>query len=267
MTSNPVRPYIPFGGGVDKLDDVKFWHKFGQNPVVEATEEDIWTTGGTETLPTSGVTMWIACTDNTNGVGQVIRVDGLDESWTYKTEFVTLAGQTPVQIGDASSWTRIHRAYQVSASPDPVGDVYIAEDDTDFSLGVPQTASNIHGFIDFTNASQQTLKCMLTVPAGHEALLYGFNAQIGTPSGAARTVNVFIEVQELARGATVGSPSWAPFRRIDEHSLISDAQSSAAEEYNFPLGPFPQLTNIHARATASASSIVVADMSIITYKV
>jgi hypothetical protein len=242
------------------VDGANAIHKFGSNTDVGATEEDLWLVGGKEVLPTSGTSMWIACDDNVNGVGQTIRVEGLDELWVDKVETVVLAGHTPTLIGDANSWTRINRAYQVSAEPDPVGDLWIGSDDTDFASGVPATASTVHGFVQFTNAAQQTEKAMYTVPANHAVLLHGFNAQIGTPSGAARTALVSIEVQEPAPGG-----GWAPWRRIDSHDLISDGDSSATEKYLIPLGPFYQKTNIHMRALASASCIIRGDMSITIY--
>lgn len=263
--------FLPMGGSLNSRygnGDFKVWYKFGRNLASSTTEEDIWTTGGQEVLPTAGVSMYIACSDNVNGVGQVFEVSGLDENWAYKTEYVTLAGNTPTIIGSANSWTRIHRSHQVSASPDPVGDVYIAENSGDFVAGVPQTASNIHATINFTNASQQTEKCMLTVPAGHHALIYGFNTSIAASStGTSRSVEAYIEVSELARGATVANPSWTPFRRIDQHSMRSDGNSTAGETFVFPLGPFGPLTNIHARCTSTAASVVLADMIIITYEV
>lgn len=268
----PHRHFLPDGGSLNRYNtkgDFHQWYKFGRNPDVGTLEEDVWITGGLEVLPTGPTSMWIACEDNVNGQGQVFRIDGLDENWDYKTQDVTLQGNTPVLIGDANSWTRINRGRQVSAEPDPVGDVWINDDDTDFLLGVPQTMSTVHAFIDFTQSAQQTEKCMLTVPRGHVALIYSIRSSIAdASSGVARSAEVFLEVQELATGATVANPSWAPFRRLDQHSMRSDGGSSAPPEtYVFPLGPFGELTNIHIRATASAPTEILADMEIVTYKV
>ncbi len=254
VTDPYARITLGLGDGISTI------HKFGFNSDVNTAEEDVWAVGGKEVLPTSGTTMWIACDDNVNGQGQTITVIGLDELWDDKTETVVLTGTTPVQIGDANSWTRIFRAYQSSAEPDPVGDVWIGDDDTDFLGGVPQTASTVHGFIDYTNAGQQTEKAMYTVPRNHVCLIHGFNAQIGTPSGASRTALVSIEVQEFVSGT-----GWTPWRRIDAHDLISDGTSSADEKYILPLGPFPEKTNIHMRATASASCQIRGDMTLTLY--
>jgi hypothetical protein len=264
--------YLPFGGPLSRYDDdgsFRVWHKFGRNTAVGTTEEDIWNGGAAkETLPTTGTTMWIACDDNVNGVGQVINVFGLDENWDYQSVNVTLNGNTPVQIGDANGWTRIMRARQVSSEPDPVGDVWIGDDDTDFVLGVPATASTVHGHIDYTDSSQQTEKCMITVPRGHEAAIFGFHGTLAKAGGGvARSVEVYIEVQELAEGATLANPSWAPWRRIDQHSMKSDGNVESGDRYVFPLGPFGQLTNIHVRGEATTESEVIADMDVVTYQV
>ncbi len=264
---NAHLPLIPYGGSLGRFDGIEVWHKFGNNKSVSTTEEDIWLTGGKETLPTSGVTMWIACEDNSNGVGQTIRVAGLNESWETYTADVVLTGNTPAQIGNANGWTRIFRAYQVSAEPDPVGDIWIAEDDTDFTLGVPQTASNIHAKVEYTNAAQQSQKAMLTVPAGHKALIYRVAGNIQASSGgAARSAEVFIEVQDLAHGATVASPSWAPWRRVIEFALGAPNAPHVNIDLPFPIGPFNQLTNIHMRAEATATSDIDADMLVVFYK-
>jgi hypothetical protein len=237
-------------------------HKFGRNPAIGATEEDVWNVGGKETLLETGATMWIAAEDNVNGVGQTMRVEGLDADWNLQIVSVVLNGNTPVQIGAANNWTRVHRAYQISATPDPVQDVWIAEDSGDFVAGVPQTATNIHAKIEYTDAVQQTEKVMFTIPAGMIGVLYGFNASIGSATGTSRTVDLGIEIQELAVGATPASPSWTPWRRIDNHSLKSDGQSALGEEWKFPK-VYPELTNIHMRATASALSIVLGDMTLV----
>lgn len=236
-------------------------HKFGRNADVGTSEEDVWN-GPTaqETLLTTGTTLYISCEDNVNGVGQIIRVEGLDENFLHYNAEVTLTGQTQAQIGNANGWTRVHRAYQVSGGADPVGNCWIAESDT-LTGGVPDTATKVHAVIEYTDAAQQTEKCMFTVPADHVALIHGFSASIGTPSGASRTVTVVIEVQEY--DADTGL--WAPFRRVDRHDLISDGQSSEHENYEIPLGPFNGKTNIHLRAVASASSIVTGDMTLSLY--
>lgn len=230
--------------------------KFGRNQAVGLTEEDLWLYGGEETLLTSAATMYASCTDNTNGVGQVLVVEGLDANWVSQEGRVTLTGQTQAAItkedGSAATWTRIHRAYQISAAPDPVGDVYIAESDT-LTLGVPDTATKVHGLIDFSDAAQQTQKAIYTIPAGHVGLVFGFQCYMNAPTtGAARYVECAIEFAKLAEGATVASPSWAPRHRAMDIT-VSTAETAVEHMLMWPL-VVDELTNIHLRVKASAAS-------------
>lgn len=234
-------------------------NKFGYNAAVGTSEEDVWAAGGKETLPTSGVSMFFSCTDNSNGVGQSILITGLDENWEDKQTTVVLDGQTKTAI--PGSWTRIFRAYQVSAEPDPVGDIYIYEDDT-VVAGVPQTASKIHAFVDFTDAAQITQKCMYTVPYGKEGVLRWIHTEMGAiTSGSARSADVAIEVQTLALGATVENPSWTPWRRVIAHNLSNGANSDDTW-LEYPT-TYPELTNIHLRAKATATSEIHGEFTLL----
>jgi hypothetical protein len=254
----------------DYGSEVVIINKFGENPAVGTSEEDIWLVGGQETLLTAGATMYASCTDNTNGVGQVLSVSGLDENWELQEGLVTLTGYTQAAItkldGSAASWTRIHRAFQISVTPDPVGDVYFAESDT-MSLGVPQTTTKIHGFIDFTDAAQQTEKAMYTIPVGYVGFVTQAYAGVAASGGSNRSVDVFFEIQGLATGATVASPSWYPFRRISEANLNTGGQVYINEKFSAPLGPLTQLTNFHMRSVASASSDVIGGFTLKLYKI
>jgi hypothetical protein len=143
-----------------------------------------------------------------------------------------------------------------------VGDIWIAESDT-LTLGVPNTASKIHGKIEYTNAAQQTQKAMVTVPAGHIGLVYAWGgSMLNASGGAARDTTLAIEAQELATGATVASPSWAPWRRADEQALSTSGDTGFDHPFEFPL-VFEELTNIHLRAVATASSILSVDMDVV----
>ena len=240
--------------------------KFGEALGVGATEEDLWNgPASQETLLTTGQTMYLSCTDNTNGVGQRIRIEGLDENWRAQTGYGILTGQAQATIvkddGTAALWTRIHRGFQVSAAPDPIGDVYIAETDT-VTLGVPGDNTKIHGYIDYSNAAQQTEKAMYTVPRDHVAILLDITGGMEKSSGSNRSADIFLEVSELSFDATQDSPTRAPFRRIQELDLNSGGLTWAQEYFQIPfvLGP---LTNIHLRCVASASSDLIGSFELI----
>jgi hypothetical protein len=237
-----------------EISGVSVERKFGQNPDIGTSEEDLWNVGGDETLLSSAVTMYASAT---GAATQTLIVQGLGPDWKDQTGFVTLNGTAQAEIrsaaNEAQTWTRINRAYQVSAAPDPGFDVYIAESDT-LSTGVPQTAAKIHALIDFTNAAQQTQKALYTVPSGKVAFILNVEAYMGAAtSGASRSAGVFIEVEQLATGASVGNPSWTPRRRIIE-GTISTAAPQLAHTADTKYDRFTELTNIHLRAVATASS-------------
>lgn len=241
--------------------------KFGEALAVGTSEEDLWNgPGTTETLLTSGATMYVNCTAISGADTQRIYIEGLDENWEIQVGYGLLNNRTQVAIvksdGTPALWTRIHRGFQESAEPDPVGDVYIAESDT-LTGGVPDTNAKVHGYIDFgADAAHQTEKAMYTVPAGHVALLLDMTGGIERASGSARSADVFLEIQELAFDATVDSPAWAPFRRVQELDLTSNGTVWAQEDFRVPFVVGP-LTNVHLRCAASASSDLVGSFELV----
>ena len=230
-------------------------HKFGRNPVVNSTEEEVWPLGGVHTFLTTGTTLLASCTDNVNGQGQTIRVFGLDANWNAQFKDVVLTGTTPVQVGDALGWTHVSRAYQVSASPHPVGDVYIAESDTYAVAGIPDNLSKIQAYVEFANAAHQTEQAWAIVPAGKKLLINNVGGDIEHSGGSSRTAEVLLEVSELAKGSTVSSPLWTPWRRVWDGALSSSAGIMHQQSWAFPL-VYTELTRVAMRATASANTEV-----------
>jgi hypothetical protein len=235
-----------------KVPDIQYFNKFGFNADVGTSEETIWAYGGEKTWLTTGTAIEVTCTDNTNGQGQVLQVNGLDENWTRQVQFVTLTGTTPAAV--PGLWTQVSRVFQVSASPDPVGDVYISTTDQTYATpGVPDDATLVQGFVDFGDAAQQTQMAFNVIPAGYKGLIYKFAARLaGSSGGSARTCGVFLEVADLARGTSIGDASYAPRRRVAELQ-VSTTSIRDEIEYTAPLGPFPAYTRIEARGKASAS--------------
>ena len=238
--------------------------KFGSNALVGTTAEDVWNVGGAEILITSAVAHFASCEDNVNGIGQVLRVEGLDANWNVQLGRVTLNGNTAVEItkddGSAATWIRIHRAFQLSAAPDPVGDVWIAESDT-LTAGVPDTATKIHAKVVYTPLVGQTEKALFTVPRGHVAFFHQVTGYMIESHGADRSATMSLEVANLAEGADISSPSWAPRRTVDKLNL-SFSKPNAENNYVVPL-VYTELTNIHLKAAASANSNVFGSFSFI----
>jgi hypothetical protein len=249
-------------------NDVFAVNKFGANADVGTSEEDIWLQGGTETLLTTAQSLYVSCTAASGADTQEIQISGLDGNWDRQVGYATLDNRNQAIVtaadGSAQTWTRVHRAFQSSAAPDPVGDVYIAESDT-LTAGVPDTATKVHAFIDYTNAANQTQKAMYTVPKGFTALIHTVAGNLVEASGgSARSCILALEIAQLARGATTDNPSWTPFRRISEIN-VSTSGPSAVINYKYPL-IVPQMTNIHLRGLATASLSVLGQFQMVVVR-
>lgn len=249
----------------DQHSDKTFIRKYGRNPAVGITlEEDIWVVGGKETLPTSPVAMFASC-ESAGATTQVLSVRGLGPKWTTQYGKVTLNGQSQAAItdmqGGATTWTRIDRAYQTSAAPDPGAAVHIAQADT-LTLGVPNTLALRHMQISFVESAQQSEKCLYTIPSGKVGYITAFQAHMLQGStGPARDVDISLEIQELAAGASVGAPSWAPWRRAGQ-LVIGTGSKSASSAFEFP-ERITELTNVSLRALASSESSVLGSFTIL----
>ena len=233
--------------------------KFGHNPDVGTSEETVWPLGGDYNWLASGTELEIICTDNTNGQGQTMRVIGIGSDGAWKEAYPVLTGQTPVSIGE---FLVVHRVYQVSASPDPVGDVYIATTAATYTGGVPDDNSLVHAFLDFSDAAQQTEQTFVMVPKDHVALVYSFKGLMNASQGTNRSAQVVLEVAEPARGYDRDAPTWAPRRRVSSVALNSGAQITDLYEPKVP-HVFSEFTRIEARASASASSDLRAEIAMI----
>lgn len=96
----------------------KFLRKFGRNPDLGTSEEQIWITGGTETLPTTNSIDSIISTEVADD--QLIRIEGhtIDGSGnlTFVTQDATLNGVTRVVL--ATPLARVTRAYNNTSTLD-----------------------------------------------------------------------------------------------------------------------------------------------------
>ena len=244
-------------GGIPQI--IQF-NKFGRNAAVGTSEEDIWF-GGTFTFLETGTTLFASCSDNTNGQGQIILVSGLDENFDLKTEYVTLTGTTPVQIGAANSWVHVLRAFQVGPSfADPQGDVYIAAAGATYTTpGIPDEINLIQGYIDYTDAAQQTEQCFGIVPRGHKVLIEQIGGDMyNVSSGSARSCAIGLEVSEPVRGSNLDAAptAYSPFRRIGEVHVSNNAPNET-QPYPLPL-VLDQYTRVSMRGKATATSAILA---------
>jgi hypothetical protein len=102
--------------------------KLGYNADVGATEEDIWTVGGTYAFPSTAMSMQVLSTslnDTALGTGlQSVRISYLDNTYADLTETITLSGTTAVPTV-ATNILRVNAIRVVTAGANKVaaGDV------------------------------------------------------------------------------------------------------------------------------------------------
>lgn len=211
-------------------------YKFGYNPDINGTEETVWSQGGNVVWPAAAFTVFISSSstaDTGAGTGaQTVTVEGLDENYAVQSVTVTMNGQTQVQIGDASGWIRINRAFVATAGSGgtAAGTVYIAA--TGVSSGVP--TGTVYASITDGN---QTQMAVYTVPASHTLYLDDliFTAAI---SQANNYATVKLNTRDF--GSNV-------FRT----KFINVLQSNElVVEFEFPLA-IPEKTDIECRAVTS----------------
>lgn len=140
------------------FDKGKGLAKFGRNTDLDTGgPEQVWATGGLETLSTTNDITHIASTNAGDTQDVVIEGHTIDGSGdlTFVTQRVTLAGQTKTAL--STPLARATRAYNDGAT-DFAGTVYVAKDVT-FTDGVP--ASGIA--ITIVGADNQTLKAATSI--------------------------------------------------------------------------------------------------------
>ena len=211
-------------------------YKFGYNPDINGTEETIWSQGGDVVWPAAAFTAFISSSstaDTNAGTGaQTVTVEGLDENYVAQSVTVNMNGQTQVQIGDASGWIRINRAFVATAGSGgtAAGTVYIAA--TGVSSGVP--TGTIYASITDGN---QTQMAVYTVPASHTLYLDDliFTAAI---SQANNYATVKLNTRDF--GSNVFRTKF--INVLQSNELIID--------FEFPLA-IPEKTDIECRAVTS----------------
>jgi len=139
-----------FGGAI---------RKFGNNPDVGTTEEDLWDGGGTYPWQTAGVALEVisgSAQDGPGGTGALtVEVQGLDDDFALQTVEATLNGDSAVAL-TGTTWRRVFRVKVLTAGSGGknVGAITVRV----ASAGAVQAV--------ITAGRNQTLMAVYTVPAG-----------------------------------------------------------------------------------------------------
>ncbi len=213
--------------------------KFGENPDIDQTVEDIWDYGGSYTFMTTASTLYIS-SDNA-GDDQTYSIQGLDADWELQTETVTASGVTFVAVD--GTWLRVFRVKNTGTT-DNAGNIYVSDDNTDAGgNGIPDTVSNIKAFVRI--GKNQTLMAIYTVPAGGGGYWSGWFASLTNKKNAFATVNIYMR------------PYGGVFQIKETWDLAATGSSFVHREYDPP-----QLvagkTDIIVRATTSIDDVGIA---------
>jgi hypothetical protein len=222
--------------------------KFGQNPAISTTVEDVWDYGGTITLFTSAVVIGVSSgstDDASGGTGaRTVLMMGLDANYDLQYETVTLNGQTKVETENA--YLRVFRARVTTAGSggENAGTIYFYDTSDTVISGVPQTAAKVAAAM--TIGKNQTLMAVFTIPRNFEGWLYHHYVDYGS---------------QTARLMELGELLVRPFGEVFQvkHTL---GNNRSDHEWEFPKLLTPK-TDIKIRVALSGAGIVDAGFDII----
>ncbi len=183
-------------------------HKFGHNPTVGLTFEDIWSVGGNFSYLTSPETMEIDSTsaaDASAGTGaQKIKIFGLDGGYKDINEEVTMNGTSNVTT--TNSYLRITRMFitDVGSGDVNAGDIQ----------ATATTSSTIQGEIE-TDLGQSSM-ALATIPDGFYAILAG----IRTAATGLDTATIDFQEREEGKGWRVLNRDNIPTATISDSHLM-----------------------------------------------
>ena len=156
------------------------YNKFGRNPTVASGgTEEIWDGSATYVFPATALMTSISqTTDQVAMRGATIKVEGLDASWDFVSQNVTLdASDTTTVVTLATALIRCFRmevqANVVSASPIRV-----------------HNAGETQDYAIISTGNNQTLMAIYTVPNGVTAYVVCFYATVNPGGGAPSTLNM-----------------------------------------------------------------------------
>lgn len=147
-----------FNIAIGNIDGWKTIDKFGRNPDVDTSFEDIWYTGGTRTLLTSASLMTVTSTlqDTSGGTGaRTIFIQGLNGTYHETEETVTLNSTTPPET--VNSYLRINRIIVLES-----GTTETNENDIVITAS---TGGSTQGSIEAGKG--QTQMALYTIPVGY----------------------------------------------------------------------------------------------------
>lgn len=233
FTTGQVTHNVPFGVAAmsGKLSKIEGIHKFGYNSAVSTSFETVWDGGGIYAHPSSAVAMTLTSGAGATDNGVEVTVQGLDSSYNFLEETVTLAGSGTATT--TALFHRVNRAF-VNNGQEPTDDIAIANGGTTYA--------------QITFPYNQTQMCVYTIPAGYT----GYVLQV---SGSVQK-NQECVLQFLARKAN------GVFRTL---GIIASFGTPVDRKFDFPLR-LEEKTDVEIRAKAGATTEIAGEIEILLDK-
>ena len=210
------------------IGGVAIERKFGANPSLSTTEQDIWFNGGLYPWPIAAETVRVKAggdvNDTNGGTGaQTIRVIGLDENWAEATEDITLDGAS-ASSATTTTFIRILRAYVLTCG------TYSATNTGDISI---ENTSTLNVISNIQAGFGQTQLSMYTIPAGYR----GYLERLFVNVSGNKPSSMFFWQRQNADDVTT------PFTSKRILRPVYELQGPVEYKLN-SLGPFPEKTDL-----------------------
>jgi len=176
-------PYLLIAMGI--YPGIEAYTKFGTNPTASDAYEPVWAQSTAWVKLPAATTLEIASSATADDFGStgatMVLLSGCAADYSYQEEIVVLDGQTPVVT--TKVWLFVNRCLVVAAGSGgtSAGDIYVADDSTDWASGVPSTAAAIQAKLLAGHAFTQ--QAIFTVPLGVAA--YVTNHWVSAAAGKA----------------------------------------------------------------------------------
>jgi hypothetical protein len=192
-------------------------YKFGVNPDVSGTEEDIWSVGGTYSFATNASTRIVNSSSgsdvNSTGTGAwQVYIEGLDENWELASETVDLNGTN--NRTTSNQYRRVFRAYVSTAG---TGGTAAG------TISIRQTAGGTI-MAQIPVGDNQTLMNIYTVPAGKTLYLTNVTLSSGATPGNGEATDHSIFKMKIR-----------PFGGVFRTQLQKHTIETIDDNYNIPL--------------------------------
>lgn len=233
--------FIPNGNpGLIKI------RKFGYNPEINTTKEDVWDGGGVyEFPPDEGVVCEVVSTLAADAIGstgaQKVIIEGLDENFEEKQIEVEMAGLAGVDIG---TFSRVHRAYVTLAG---TGNTNAG------NIIVRNKATTTKKYAQITAGNGQTLMAIYTIPADTIGYLYSITGAILRETSNNKAADVTLYYRYF--GSNV--------RRLQSHVAVHGSCPTKTLPFNHCPDTLPEKTDIICCGSATALSPITAEFELL----